>query len=225
MSLAALLPYTSSGMLPAVLRMQSFLYLGLSSLVPYENSARPQASVFSCLVPISHSLKVALGINVVHVSLRWQMQPCGGSHHLVETAHVCLWDRERSCGKRTSSEQNRISFCILSQDFKILTECCILASVLKLSFWGFGLQLFIIWRFSEQLKLLGFTRYQSSPFCFQSWTVLSFPGAKAEAFFKIKWLLIILFLHIQNFSPLCDPKSAMNLILCIKFHVFNQCQV
>lgn len=64
MGLAALLAYTSSGMLPAVLQMQSFLCLGLSSLKPYENSVGPRASVFPCLVPISHSLKIALGINV-----------------------------------------------------------------------------------------------------------------------------------------------------------------
>lgn len=28
-------------------------------------------------------------------------------------------------------------FCILSQHFKVLTQCCTLASMLKLSFWGF----------------------------------------------------------------------------------------
>lgn len=47
-----------------------FLCLGLSSLVLYENSAGPQASVGPCLAPIP-CLKVALGVNVVHVSLRW----------------------------------------------------------------------------------------------------------------------------------------------------------
>lgn len=102
-----------------------------------------------------------------------------------------IWLREpmwvcetKSCGKWASSEQNRQSVSVSC--LKILRYWLSAApwqACSSSAFGAFGLQLFIIGRFSEQLKLLGFTKYQSSPFCFQSQTELSFSGVKSGVFF------------------------------------------